>query len=169
MREFYRSPEDERLRLHEGDRREGDRMSNRRRPRSRSALYMQRVGTGLRKRRYEVPGKRSQRKPTLCASVNAILIVPDLLAAPGAINLRIIGDDYFAVLPAGTDPESSELQRAYLQYVVDPLMLRFNRGIANRREQIKQVIAEREKAGGTVTPDVFLVVSRLCGCCRCAL
>lgn len=87
-------------------------------------------------------------------------IVPDLLAAPGAIHFRIIGDEYYAIVPEGTDPVSSELRRAYLQYVIDPLMLRFNRDIANQRAQIKQVIAEREKAGATVTPDVFLVVSR---------
>lgn len=88
------------------------------------------------------------------------LILPDLLAVPGAINFRIIGDDYFAIVPEGTDPTSSELRRAYLQYVVDPLTLRFNRQIADRREHIKQVIAEREKAGGTVSPDIFLTVSR---------
>ena len=87
-------------------------------------------------------------------------IVPDLLAAPGAINFRVIGDEYYAIVPEGTDPTSSELRRAYLQYVIDPLMLRFNREIAARRDSIKQLIAEREKAGATITPDVFLVVSR---------
>ncbi len=88
------------------------------------------------------------------------VIVPDLLGASGAINFRVIGDEYYAVLPEGTDPASSELRRAYLQYVVDPLMLRFNRDIANRREAIKQVLAERTKAGVIVSPDVFLAVSR---------
>jgi len=88
------------------------------------------------------------------------VIVPDLLGAPGAINFRVIGDEYYAVLPEGTDPASSELRRAYLQYVIDPLMLRFNRDIANRREAIKQVLAERTKAGVIVSPDVFLAVSR---------
>ena len=107
------------------------------------------------------PGKKTTAKTyTLRSHERRFVIVPDLLAAPGAINLRVIGDDYYAVLPEGTNPQSSELQRAYLQYVVDPLMLRFNRSIAERREQIRQVIAEREKAGATVTPDVFLVVSR---------
>ena len=87
-------------------------------------------------------------------------IVPDLLAAPGAVNFRVIGDEYYAIVPEGTDPASSELRRAYLQYVIDPLMLRFNREIAAHRDQIKQIISAREKAGATVTPDVFLVVSR---------
>lgn len=88
------------------------------------------------------------------------VIVPDLLGTPGAINFRVIGDEYYALLPEGTDPASSELRRAYLQYVIDPLVLRFNREVAARREQIKQVLAAGEKAGATVSPDVFIAVSR---------
>lgn len=88
------------------------------------------------------------------------LILPDLLAPRGAINFRIIGDDYYAVVPEGTDPASSELRRAYLQYVIDALVLRFNNEIAARREQIKALLAERQKAGAEVSPDVFLSVSR---------
>ena len=88
------------------------------------------------------------------------VILPDLLAPRGAINFRVIGDDYYAVVPEGTDPTSSELRRAYLQYVIDALVLRFNRDIANRREQMRQLINDREKAGGQVSPDIFLTVSR---------
>ena len=88
------------------------------------------------------------------------LILPDLLAPRGAINFRIIGDDYYAIVPEGTDPTSSELRRAYLQYVIDALVLRFNKDIAQRREQVKQLLTERQKAGSQVSPDVFLSVSR---------
>ena len=87
-------------------------------------------------------------------------IVPDLLGVSGAINFRVIADDYYAVVPEGTDPTSSELRRGYLQYVIDPLVLKFNRQIAGRREQIRQVLTAREKAGATVSPDVFLSVAR---------
>lgn len=87
-------------------------------------------------------------------------IQPDLLAAPGAINFRIIGDDYYAIVPEGTDPTSSELRRAYLQYVIDALVLRFNKDIAARREHIRQLLNDRQKANGQVSPDVFLTVSR---------
>lgn len=87
-------------------------------------------------------------------------VIPDLLAAPGAINFRIIGDAYYAIVPPGIDPTSSELRRAYFQFVIDPLTVRFNREIANRRADIKQVVAAREKEGAAVTPDVFLIVSR---------
>ncbi|MEO7969897.1 MAG: hypothetical protein ABI698_01255 [bacterium] len=104
--------------------------------------------------------KNGQREFTTRQHERHFFIVPDLLGAPGTINFRVIADDYYAVVPAGTDPTSSELRRGYLQYVIDPLVLKFNRQIAERREQIRLVLAEREQAGMTVSPDIFLSVSR---------
>lgn len=104
--------------------------------------------------------KNAARTYTTKEHARQFFIVPDLLGAPGAINFRVIGDEYYAVLPEGTDPASSELRRGYLQYVTDPLLLQYNRDIAARRDAIKQVLAEREKAGATGSPDVFLAVSR---------
>jgi len=106
--------------------------------------------------------KKNQEKKTYTfrQKDRRFFIQPDLLAAPGAINFRIIGDDYYAIVPEGTDPTSSELRRAYLQYVIDALVLRFNKDIAARRDQIKQLMTERQKANGQVSPDVFLTVSR---------
>ena len=107
------------------------------------------------------PDKKSkEKKYTFRQKDRRFLILPDLLAPRGAINFRIIGDDYYAVVPEGTDPASSELRRAYLQYVIDALVLRFNKHIAERREQVKQLLDERQKAGGQSSPDVFLSVSR---------
>jgi len=87
-------------------------------------------------------------------------IVPDLMAAAGAINFRVIADDYYAIVPEGTDPASSEIRRGYLQYVIDPLVLKFNKEIAAQRDQVKQLIAARTKDGAEVSPDVFVVVAR---------
>jgi hypothetical protein len=107
------------------------------------------------------PNKKSKQKAySFRNKERRFFILPDLLGAPGAINFRIIGDDYYAVVPEGTNPSSSELRRAYLQYVIDALVLRFNKDIATRREQVKQILTEREKAGAQVSPDVFLSVSR---------
>ena len=104
--------------------------------------------------------KQEKKTYTFRQKDRRFFIQPDLLAAPGAINFRIIGDDYYAIVPEGTDPTSSELRRAYLQYVIDALVLRFNKDIAAQRDQIKQLITERQKANGQVSPDVFLTVSR---------
>lgn len=108
------------------------------------------------------PSKKSggQKSYTYRQKERRFLILPDLLAARGTINFRIITDYYYAVVPEGIDPSSSELRRAYLQYVIDALVLRFNKDIAARREQVKQILTERQKAGAQVSPDVFLSVSR---------
>jgi tetratricopeptide (TPR) repeat protein len=87
-------------------------------------------------------------------------IVPDLLAAPGTINFRVIADDYYAIVPEGTDPAASEMRRGYLQFVIDPLILKFNKEVATQRDQVKVLIEARTKEGATVSPDVFVVISR---------
>jgi hypothetical protein len=104
--------------------------------------------------------KNAPRTYTVRELERRFTILPDLLGAPDAINFRVIGDSYYAIVPPGIDPTASEVRRAYLQFVIDPLTVRFNREIAERRDQIKQVVAAREKAGATVTPDIFLIVSR---------
>jgi hypothetical protein len=99
-------------------------------------------------------------------------VVPDLLAAPGAVNFRVIADDYYVIVPScdetkrycfGVDnnPASPEVRRAYVQYVVDPLIVRFNRDIAARREQLKQLLDARTPSSAeSISPDVFLMVGR---------
>jgi hypothetical protein len=169
IREFYRqSGIDERLVAYtRGYQSEGDRL------RQPTAEMVRAVLTYLHTQPITVSAERVLVKAPAAAKKKSALrsysvrqherrffIVPDLLGAPGAINFRVIGDEYYAIVPEGTDPASSELRRAYLQYVIDPLMLRFNREIAGRRDQIKQILTEREKTGATVTPDVFLAVSR---------
>lgn len=107
-------------------------------------------------------GKKPERKANVVREQQRrFIIVPDLLAAPGAINFRVVRDDYYAVVPVGTDPRSSEMRRGYIQYVVDPLVARFSREVAAKRPDIKQLLdAERARKGGDVTPDVFLAASR---------
>jgi hypothetical protein len=124
-------------------------------------LHTRPITTSMERVEVKNPNKKAKEKTyTFRQKERRFLILPDLLAARGAINFRIISDDYYAVVPEGTDPSSSELRRAYLQYVIDALVLRFNKDIALRRDQVKQLLAERQKAGAQVSPDVFLSVSR---------
>lgn len=92
------------------------------------------------------------------------VLVPDLLAVPGSINFRVIGDNYFAVVPAGIEPASSEVRRAYLQYVVDPIILRFNREVALKRAEIRELLnatsASTTTATGTEETNVFPAITR---------
>jgi tetratricopeptide (TPR) repeat protein len=108
-------------------------------------------------------GKKKPERPrtVLREHERRFRVVPDLMAAPGAINLRAVLDDYFVIVPPDTDPRLSETRRAYVQFVVDPLVARFSREVAARRPDIKQLLeAEQARRGRTFGPDVFLAVAR---------
>jgi len=108
-------------------------------------------------------GKKKDAQPefTTRERERRFVIVPDLLAVPGAINFRVIRDDYYVVAPPGSDLSSPEVRRAYLQYVIDPLMLRFNRDIALKRAEVRALLDERARvAPAAVLPDVFGSVAR---------
>lgn len=171
LREFYRkSGMDERLksyvRLYQA---EGDQLKPRTAEMVRSVLtylHTRPMLSTLERVRVQSPtatGKQKKNAPqatTVRERDRRFYIVPDLLAAPGAINFRIIGDDYYTIAPLGTDPAASEIRRGYLQFVIDPLVLRFNKEISARRADIKQLMDERAKTGANVSPDLFLTISR---------
>jgi hypothetical protein len=106
--------------------------------------------------------KKDERKITVVRERERhFRVVPDLLAAPGAVNFRAVGDDYYAIVNADTDPRLSETRRAYVQFVVDPLIARFSREVAARRPDIKQLLeAEQTRKGRAFSPDVFLTAAR---------
>jgi hypothetical protein len=87
-------------------------------------------------------------------------VVPEILASKGTINFLNIKDNYFAIVPPGTDLSSSEVRRAYLQFVLDPLVLKSATEIAVHQKEIRQLLDERIKAGYNVSPDPYLAVSR---------
>ncbi|HEX8335723.1 MAG TPA: hypothetical protein VF621_03290 [Pyrinomonadaceae bacterium] len=107
-------------------------------------------------------GKKDEKRVTVLRErERRFRVVPDLLAAPGAINLRAVGEDYFVIVPPDTDPRLSEARRAYVQFVVDPLVARFSSEVAARRPDIKLLLeAEQTRRGRTFGPDVFLAVAR---------
>ena len=87
-------------------------------------------------------------------------IVPDLLAQSGTVNFRNIGDDYYAIVPPGTDLSESEVRRAYLQFVLDPIILKNAKDITTFKDGIKLLLDERRKTNPDISPDIFLAVSR---------
>jgi len=87
-------------------------------------------------------------------------IVPEMLASRGTINFLNIGDDYYAIVPPETDLSSSEARRAFLQFVLDPLVLKNAKDISTFREGIKTLLDARQKENASVSPDVFLTVLR---------
>lgn len=90
----------------------------------------------------------------------SFVIVPDLLAVPGTINSRVIRDDYYVIVPFGVNPALTEVRRAYIRFVIEPIILRFSRDVTARRANIKTLLDERAAAKVEVSPDVFLAVIR---------
>ncbi len=87
-------------------------------------------------------------------------IIPDLLAAKGTINFLNIADDYYVVVPPGIDISSSEVRRAYLQFVLDPLVLKESNEIFLHQLAIRSLLNERRKQFPDISPDVLLATSR---------
>jgi len=87
-------------------------------------------------------------------------IVPAILASKGTINFLNIGDRYFAIIPPDTNVRSSEVRRGFVQFVIDPLVLKNARSISPHSDEIKKLLEARRDAGALVSPDVFLAVSR---------
>jgi hypothetical protein len=87
-------------------------------------------------------------------------IVPELLVPRGTINFINVGDDYYAILPTETNLSSSEVRNAYLQFVLDPIVLNNAKEISTFRPALKALLDERRKTNPNVSPDIFLAVSR---------
>ncbi len=105
-------------------------------------------------------GKKTLEKTEIRERVRRFFIVPEMLAPKDTINFRNIGDDYFAIVPPNTDLSRSEVRRAYLQFVIDPLVLTNGKEILTVRDGIKTLLETRRKENPDISPDVFLAVTR---------
>lgn len=88
------------------------------------------------------------------------MIVPELLAPAGTINFVNVKDDYYVILSPDTDLVLSDVRRAFLQFVVDPVVLSNNKDVALIRDGVKKILDERRAINPTVSPDVYLTISR---------
>lgn len=123
--------------------------------------YLERVTTTNKNLSAKKNNKTELKKVELREHQRNFYVVPDLLAVPNSVKLRVIGDDYFAVIGAEVQPEtSSELRRAYLQYLVDPLVYKNARDIVAQREAVRELLDERRSAGANISPDPFLAIVR---------
>lgn len=87
-------------------------------------------------------------------------IVPEKLSPKGNINFLNIRDDYYVIVPPDTDLSFSDARRAFLRFVVDPLLLGNQKDLSVMREWSKTQIADLRKSDTDVSPDTFLSVSR---------
>ena len=104
--------------------------------------------------------KRTLKKTEIRDRERRFFIVPELLAPKGAVSFVNAGDDYFAIVPPDIDLGESEVRRAYLQFVLDPLILNNAKEVSGFRDGIKALLDERRKTNPNISPDIFLAVSR---------
>ena len=105
-------------------------------------------------------GKKTLTKTEVRERERRFYIVPEMLAPKGTINFVNVADNYYAIVPPTTDLSESEVRRAYLQFVIDPLVLSNAKDISTMREGIKLLLDEQRKQNQEISPDVFLAVSR---------
>ncbi len=87
-------------------------------------------------------------------------LVPERLAARGTITFLNVRDDYSVVVPPDADLLFSEARRAFIQFIIDPLVLNNAKEIGPMRDWVKQLLDERRKTSPSLSPDVFLAISR---------
>ncbi len=90
----------------------------------------------------------------------SFVVVPEKLAPKGNISFLNIRDDYYVIVPPDTELNFSDARRAFIQFVVDPLVLAQSKDIGAIRTWAKPILDERRKTNPNISPDVFLAVSR---------
>ncbi len=127
-------------------------------------LYTKPQLTYIERVKVNSPSGKDKKKPLQKVEIRErerrFFVVPELLASRGTINFRNVGDDYYAIVPPDTDLSRSEVRRAYLQYVIDPLVASNAKDISTFRAGIKTLLDERRKENTDISPDIFLTVSR---------
>lgn len=73
------------------------------------------------------------RNPTSGMSGRRFQIFIDLLAAPNQVHTRSFGDDYFVVVTPSASPRVADVRRAYLHYLLDPLVIRSRKNLDAKR------------------------------------
>lgn len=87
-------------------------------------------------------------------------LVPEMLAPKNTVIFLNVRDDYYVIVSPDTDLTFSDVRRAYLQFVIDPLILKSSKDISVVRESVKKMLDERRVTHPEQSPDIFLVLSR---------
>jgi tetratricopeptide (TPR) repeat protein len=120
-------------------------------------VYTERVVTQQRKAKSKTDALQQIEKRE---NERRFFLVPELLAAKGTINFVNVRDDYYVILPPDTDLSFSDVRRAFLQFVVDPLVLENSRELAPVLAFVRSNLAERRKTDTGISSNEFLAVTR---------
>jgi hypothetical protein len=87
-------------------------------------------------------------------------VVTELLAPVGTVNFLNIKDDYYVIVPPDKDVSYSDVRRAFLQFVIDPIVLKNATQVTAMSETIKRLIEMRRQQDPKISPDIFISISR---------
>ncbi|HMM80846.1 MAG TPA: hypothetical protein PKC65_12570 [Pyrinomonadaceae bacterium] len=88
------------------------------------------------------------------------VVVPEMLAPQQAINFINVRDSYYVVVSPDKELTDTDANRAFLQFVFDPMLFDHSKEINDIKDGIKTLLDEQRKVNADVSPDVFLTVSR---------
>lgn len=100
------------------------------------------------------------RKTEIKTSERRFHIVPEMLAPKGNVTFLNIRDDYYVVVPPDTDMRFSEARRAFLQFVLDPIVLTNAKEVEPIRNWSRPILEELRRSDPSISPDVFLTITR---------
>lgn len=100
--------------------------------------YVPRVQTGVRSE-----GAKAQNR------VRKFVVMPDLLNASNAVNLRVVRDTYYVLLGANVDPHAA-VRRSLLRFTIDPLVERHIKEIAEVGANLRKL---RDSRGDKLAPE----------------
>lgn len=75
--------------------------------------------------------------------IRQFVIIPDLLNASNAANLRIVRDTYFLLLGPSSVPSIEAMRRSFLTFVLDPVAERQIREVATIRGDLRKLMDSR--------------------------
>jgi hypothetical protein len=110
--------------------------------------------------------KKSNSKTTMLEKTSVreherrFTIVPEMLAPSGNVQFLNVRDDYYVIVPPDTDLSQSDARRAFIQYVVDAVILTNAKDVSAIIPGVKQLVDERRKVNPNISPDAYLAVSR---------
>lgn len=100
--------------------------------------------------RVSAAGKKEQDEPLQLANrERRFVVIPDLLNASNAVNLRIVRDSYYVLIGPSVEPGDA-VRRAFLRFVIDPLMERQVKEVAAIRGELRDLVKSR---GDKIEPE----------------
>ena len=104
--------------------------------------------------------KETLRKTETRQVERRFFIVPEKLVAKGDVNFLNIRDDYYVIVQPDTNLSFSDARRAFLRFVIDPLVLANSNEIATMHSWAKPLLDEARKTNPSISADVFLAINR---------